>query len=179
MAKGKKGKGNAKAAKPGSPPGLGSLRREVMRNLALAHESMLGELSALLRSRGLSESSHDLLYVLKQADPEGLPTLELAGRMMHRGPDITRLSTRLERMKLVRRLRSAEDRRVVRVSLTDLGAAVVDELEKPLKRLRRELLGHLSPKDLSRLSGLLSEARNGLGEQVKKEAQAPKGSKPL
>lgn len=171
MAKAKKGKRNGRAGKPRPLPRSGTLRREVIRNLALAHETLTGEISTLLRSRGLSESSHDLLYVLKQT--EGLPTLELARRMMHRGPDITRLSTRLERMKLVRRSRSAEDRRVVRVSLTDGGAAVVDELEKPLKRLRRELLGHLSPKDLSRLSRLLSLARNGqdaLGDQSETSA---------
>ena len=60
---------------------------------------------------GLSLKQHNVLRILRRAANEGLPTLEVAARMIEQAPAITRLLDKLEAQGLIRRERSRKDRR--------------------------------------------------------------------
>src|SRR5262245_26958903 len=107
----------------------------------------------------LTAQQYNLLRLLKAARPDPVPTLALADRLVSRAPDITRMIDRLEERGLVSRERLAEDRRVVRVRITDNGLALLSEIAAPLADCHRRQLGHLSDADLKTLSTLLRSAR--------------------
>src|SRR5581483_10084923 len=86
-------------------------------------------------------------------------TLDLAGRLVSRAPDITRLLDKLERRGLIERDRPADNRRVVHVGITEAGRALLRELREPLRQCHARQLGHLSPRELAELAALLRAAR--------------------
>jgi DNA-binding MarR family transcriptional regulator len=115
----------------------------------------------LFREHGLTNSQYNILRILR-GEGRPLPILEVAARTITVVPGITGLIDRLERAGLVARQRSAEDRRVVFVDVTDAGRALLARLDGPLRALNRRLLGHLSAAELAELSRLLEKARAGL-----------------
>ena len=78
---------------------------------------------------GLSNEQYNVLRILRGAGEGGLPTLEIANRMLSRSPNITRLIDRLIAKKLARRSRPKEDRRVVIVSVTPQGLELLAHLD--------------------------------------------------
>lgn len=125
--------------------------------------SVLGRgLSEVLRSSGVTRTQYNALRILRGADGP-LTCSEVGERMIARDPDVTRLLDRLEEKGLVRRERSAEDRRVVVSEITEQGREVVDDLDEPVARLHEKQLGHLGEEKLRTLTSLLEEARQGEG----------------
>jgi DNA-binding MarR family transcriptional regulator len=71
---------------------------------------------------------------------------------------VTRLLDRLEAKKLIRRVRSADDRRVVRLELTREGERVAAELPKILAGLVNEMLTGFSQEEFGVFKALLERA---------------------
>lgn len=110
-------------------PGLPAA--EVGAGFALAKGivAVLERMTSVLDERDLTPARWRLMMALVvQAPPEGATIGELAGHLQVREPTVTGTVDRLEKEGLVDRRRSETDRRVVTVSLTPAGAAVVAEL---------------------------------------------------
>src|ERR1700758_3531528 len=101
----------------------------------------------LLREHGLTPSQYNVLRILR-GEGKPLPILEIASRTIAVVPGITGLIDRLEQAGHVNRLRCENDRRIIYVALTDQGAKVLADLDKPLLDLHHKLTGHLGPGDL-------------------------------
>jgi DNA-binding MarR family transcriptional regulator len=108
---------------------------------------------------GISAQQYNALRLLRASAPEPLTVQGLATRLISRAPDMTRLLDRLEERGLIARTRRAGNRRIVDVSITDAGRALLDELAGPVRECHRRQLGHLSESQLRALIGLLSSAR--------------------
>ncbi|HEU4973577.1 MAG TPA: MarR family transcriptional regulator [Baekduia sp.] len=92
----------------------------------------------------LTTSQYDLLAPLAEADgPLGLRELARAAGVS--APTATRMVDGLEGRGIVRRERCAEDRRAVRLTLTDDGVAAVDEHRGLMLARRRALFERLAP----------------------------------
>jgi DNA-binding MarR family transcriptional regulator len=113
----------------------------------------------LFAAHGLTAQQYNALRLLKAARPGSLPTLALASRLVSRAPDITRLVDRLEERGLVRRERPPDNRRVVRVAITEKGLELLKELAEPVRQCHRRQLGHLTAEQQSALIELLKAAR--------------------
>ena len=133
---------------------------EAILNMTRTHEVLRVPLDALMKEKGLSGSTYNVLRILRGAGDEGLPCREIGDRMVTRVPDVTRLLDRLESSGLVERRRDTADRRVVLTRLTAEGLALLGSLDQPLQEVQRRLLGHMSPQDLKTLSRLLEIARH-------------------
>jgi DNA-binding MarR family transcriptional regulator len=107
----------------------------------------------------LTPQQYNVLRLLRAVHPDTLPTLALAQRLVSRAPDITRMLDKLEERGVIARERPADNRRVVNVSITDAGLALLDEIAAPLRDCHDRQLGHLSAADLKRLVALLRAAR--------------------
>ena len=83
-----------------------SPEQEAMLNLARTNDTFELAFVRLFRSHKISPPQYNILRILRGAGGEGLPCLEIAGRMVTCVPDITRLIDRLERAGLVARTRS-------------------------------------------------------------------------
>lgn len=124
--------------------------------------SLLGsDFQRLLKPHGLSEATYNVLRILRGALEDGgsRTCSEIGEHMVTPVPDVTRLVDRLETRGLVKRMRGAEDRRVVRVAITSAGLEVLAELDEPVGRVHRGQLGHVSDADLARLIVLLAKVR--------------------
>lgn len=117
------------------------------------------EATALFDAHGLTLQQYNVLRILRGAGPEGLPTLEIAARMIEVAPGITRLLDRLERKDLVQRLRCPKDRRQVLCSITPAGLALLARLDEPVASSDARLLGGLTPERLAQLIALLDDLR--------------------
>ena len=115
----------------------------------------------VLKEADLSPTQYNVLRILRGA-PEGLACGEIAGRMITRDPDVTRLLDRLERRGLIARSRESQDRRMVLTRITPAGLSTLLELDQPIQDMHREQLGHLGRKRLGALSELLQLARKHL-----------------
>jgi DNA-binding MarR family transcriptional regulator len=116
-------------------------------------------LAGLLKPYALSGTQYNVLRILRGAGAEGASCKEIAGRLVTRDPDVTRLMDRLEKRGLLSRDRAKEDRRVVTHRLTQAGLELVNELDRPIEELHQKAMQHMKPKKLRELIGLLEELR--------------------
>ncbi len=120
----------------------------------------------LFKAHGVSEPQYNVLRILRGVGGDGLPSTDIAGRMITRVPDVTRLVDRLEAAGLVERARTSQDRRVVLVKITPKGLGLLAGLDQPVTDLHREQLGHLTRRELADLSRLLVKARQRPGSDT-------------
>jgi len=115
----------------------------------------------VLKTEDLSPTQYNVLRILRGA-PKGLPCGEIAGRMITRDPDITRLLDRLAKRGLIARRRETRDRRVVVTKIAPEGLEVLARLDGPIQQAHRQQLGHLGRERLKKLADLLEAARSEL-----------------
>ena len=106
---------------------------------------------------GITSQQYNVLRILRGAGLDGLPTLDIAARMIDKTPGITRLLDRLEAKKLARRERPAGDRRQVLCYITSKGLDLVSDLDMPLKNVAAEALSMLDDLEVKQLSHLLEK----------------------
>jgi DNA-binding MarR family transcriptional regulator len=144
--------------------GFSSREQEVLLGLQLAAARVMEPWEKFLKTTAeLTLHQYNVLRILRGSHPDGLPSGEIANRMIARDPDITRLVDRLERRGLVRRVRGRTDRRIVEVGITDKGLELLRGLDAHVDRFPRNMLGHLGPKKLEQLGVLLEQALTDLG----------------
>jgi len=136
-----------------------SPEQEASLNLARTEDFIAGEFARLFGEHGLSSSLYNVLRILRGAGADGLPCQEIAGQMVTRTPDVTRLVDRLEGGGFAERSRTPEDRRVVLVRITRAGRDLLARLDQPVLDLHKRLLGHLTRAELAELNRLLLKAR--------------------
>jgi MarR family transcriptional regulator, 2-MHQ and catechol-resistance regulon repressor len=134
------------------------LEEEATLNLMRTSDRVQIQFSRLFREHGLTSSQYNILRILR-GEGKPLPCLEIADRMIAVVPGITGLIDRLEAMALVCRERSADDRRVVFITIEEKALRVLDKLEEPVKALNKKLLNHMSHSELKELIRLLEKAR--------------------
>ncbi|OLV17851.1 MarR family winged helix-turn-helix transcriptional regulator [Deinococcus marmoris] len=141
---------------------LRSLEEEAVLGLYRTSQLLLDLNEAFCRERGFTLAQYNVLRILRGAGDAGLGRNEIRERLIHRMPDVTRLLDKMEEAGLVRRERSATDRRYVPTVLTERGQALVNELDGPVVKLQRSHLGHLSPGQLHTLIETLAVIRSRL-----------------
>ncbi len=115
----------------------------------------------VLKAADLSATQYNVLRILRGA-PAGLACGEIAGRMITRDPDVTRLLDRLEKRGLISRSRETKDRRTVITRITPDGLKLLSRLDGPVRAAHRRQLGHLGRNRLRALTDLLRAARRAV-----------------
>jgi len=111
----------------------------------------------------LSLSQFHVLDTIEQA-AEPLPVREVALGAGVAAPTVTRMLDGLERDGLVARERCADDRRVVRVRLTEAGAARMAAKREHVRHWRRELFASLPPAERRRAAAVLRHLSTAMDE---------------
>jgi DNA-binding MarR family transcriptional regulator len=136
-----------------------STTQEAYLNLWRTYDRLRGYEDELFSKYDLTAQQYNALRLLRAVSPETLPTLSLAGRLISRAPDITRLLDHLVKRELILRERKPENRRVVRVGITPAGVALLEQIHEEVRAVNDRQLGHLSPDKLRQLVELLKLAR--------------------
>ena len=121
---------------------------------------------------GLTPQQYNVLRILRGAGEAGLPTLEIAERMVERAPGITRLLDRLEQKDLVRRERCPSDRRQVLCWPTAGALALLAKLDPAVDDLENRSLSGLPQIDQQHLIDFLDAVR-AAHPSCGREHQAP------
>ena len=116
-------------------------------------------LAQVVEAHGITLQQYNVLRILRGAGPEGLPTLEIAARMIEHNPGVTRLLDRLEARKLVRRVRCPEDRRQVLCHAPEAARRLLAGLDGPVADAGRRALAPLDPSRTAELIRLLDAVR--------------------
>lgn len=123
-------------------------------------------IGGMVEPNGITVQQYNVLRILRGAGEKGLPTLEIAERMIEQTPGITRLIDRLESKKLVSRERCLTDRRQVFCRITPAALELLARLDRPVQQAGDSALASLTDKELAQLVDLLDRARNGLSAAV-------------
>jgi DNA-binding MarR family transcriptional regulator len=116
-------------------------------------------LARVVEAHGVTLQQYNVLRILRGAGPEGLPTLDIAARVIEHSPGITRLLDRLEARRLVRRVRCPEDRRQVLCHATPLALRLLAGLDQPVAEVGRRCLDPLERSAIERLVLALDAVR--------------------
>jgi len=116
-------------------------------------------LSGVTEAHGITLQQYNVLRILRGAGSAGLPTLEIAARMIEHSPGITRLVDRLEARGLVRRVRCPEDRRQVLCHATEKAGRALAALDRPVAEASRRSLGPLDAARTAEFVRLLDAVR--------------------
>lgn len=120
-----------------------------------------GFFGRLFGPHGLTVQQYNVLRILRGAEPEGLPTLAIAKRMVERAPGITRMIDRLETKGLVGRERRNTDRRCVHCRITPKGLRLLERLDAPIDAADDAALAMLGAQEIEELTRLLDAIRAG------------------
>ncbi|MDH4042842.1 MAG: MarR family transcriptional regulator [Gemmatimonadota bacterium] len=113
----------------------------------------------VVEREGVTLQQYNVLRILRGAGPSGLPTLEVAERMVQRAPGITRMIDRLEVRGWVHRRRTSADRRQIHCVITAEGLALMKRLDEPVDAADHTAVRGLAKRDQQRLIGLLDAVR--------------------
>ena len=136
-----------------------SLEQEAFLSLWRTYDRLRALEEELFGRYDLTPQQYNALRLLCSDHPAKIRTLDLAGRLVSRAPDITRLLDKLEQRGLIDRDRPADNRRIVRIGITAAGLALLTELRDLIRACHGRQLGHLSQKELKELIALLGAAR--------------------
>ncbi len=130
-------------------------------------------IGTVVEPKGITSQQYNVLRILRGAGERGLPTLEIADRMIETTPGITRLIDRLETKKLVARERCLTDRRQVFCMITTAGLTLLKALDTPILNATGTALGILKKTELASLIDLLDRTREHSNEQFIERRRTP------
>lgn len=128
---------------------------------------------SIVEPLGITSQQYNVLRILRGAGAEGLPTLEIAFRMVEQTPGITRLIDRLEAKALVSRERSSSDRRCVYCRITNAGLDLLAQLDEPVAHAADGLFQNVNERQLAELVGLLDQVRESLNSAAQNKEEVP------
>lgn len=117
-------------------------------------------ISRSLRPHGLTGPQYNILRILNGSFPKGLSVLDIKSRMLDRSSNVSRLVEKLRLAGLVDRMPSGADRRMVVVSISELGKKTLEAIDLPTNRKSKEDPGNkMSDAELLELAHLLDKFR--------------------
>lgn len=140
-----------------------SPRQRVLINLIYSAGWAKSGSAAALKPLGLSWQQFNLMRILRGQGGKPVSMGLLASRMLDPQSNASRLVDKLVGKGFVTRVPCPEDRRQVRVSLTDAGTRVLAEASERIRAFYESVGGDLTDAELTTLSDLLDRYRAGRG----------------
>jgi DNA-binding MarR family transcriptional regulator len=111
----------------------------------------------VIEPHGITLQQYNVLRILESAMEDGVPTLEVAARMIEETPGITRLMDRLEAKAYIRRQRCPKDRRQHLCWLTSDGAGLLERLTPMMRATHERMVRNLDASERKSLIELLDQ----------------------
>jgi DNA-binding MarR family transcriptional regulator len=135
--------------------GNGTTAREVFVAVMRAADRMRRRATAIVEPHGITLQQYNVLRILDGAREDGVPTLEVAARMIEETPGVTRLLDRLEAKGYIRRQRCPRDRRQHLCWLSSDGARVLEKLTPLVTAAHERAMKRVAATDRQHLATLL------------------------
>ena len=111
----------------------------------------------VVEPHGVTLQQYNVLRILETAREDGVPTLEVAARMIEETPGVTGLMDRLEAKAYIRRQRCPQDRRQHLCWLTTEGARLLERLSPVMLATHERMLRRLDASERQQLIALLDQ----------------------
>jgi DNA-binding MarR family transcriptional regulator len=111
--------------------------------------------AGVVKQGGFTAQQYNVLRILRGAGPAGLPTREVATRLVEKSPGITRLMDVLAAQGFIQRSRFKRDRRAIVCTITPAGLAALRKLDTVVNDWDDRCLSMLTRKETAQLIGLL------------------------
>lgn len=135
-----------------------SVQEEVFVGLQIVSDQLMQPWAAHLKQAAdLTPVQYNVLRILRGAGSEGLTASEVGERLIARSPDVTRLIDRLEKRRLVIRRTCHDDRRAVRIWITETGRELLASLDHKARTMFQSLFRGMSARKLQTLRDTLDE----------------------
>jgi DNA-binding MarR family transcriptional regulator len=128
-----------------------TLADEAVVSLLVTAEHIDQAIAPVWERHHITGDQYNVLRILRGVLPGGHPRNEVARRMIHRAPDVTRMLDRLMRQGLVARLRNPADRRESIATITKAGLALLERIDPEVHALQAAVTASLSERDLKQL----------------------------
>ena len=128
-----------------------SLATQAVVSLLVAAEQVEQAVAPVWERHGITADQYNVLRILRGVHPGGHPRNEIARRMIHRAPDVTRMLDRLVRQRLVARVQNPEDLRESVATITRSGLALLQRIDPEVHAVQQSFTQDLSERDLVQL----------------------------
>jgi DNA-binding MarR family transcriptional regulator len=140
---------------------MDSIETRFRKSLTSSSRGFRAGASAELRTLGVHPGQNFLLEALVQSN--GMTTGDIAHALRIENPTATRMAQRMEAAGLVERTPDIEDRRRVRLTLTDAGRVAAERVPEALDSVSRTALAGFTPQESEQLVALIERAAANLG----------------
>ena len=135
--------------------------------LAQAHLLTTPYINRVIAQRGLVRGTFDVLSALRRAGPPyALTPKQLAESLMLSGAGMTSRLDRLEELNLIARLPEPNDRRSLKIQLTQKGVKLIDEIIPEIVAAQWRLVSNLGANDTALLIELLQRLTNTMARAI-------------
>ena len=142
-------------------PQFSSAAQEALLSVIVAANTINDMMDRICEEHGITRAQYNVLRILRGAHPGGHARCEIAGRMLDRASDITRLVDRLQARKLVKRSRGSKDQRQAVTVITAKGLKLLETMHPRLEDESSGILSRLSDEDCRVLSRLCAAIFGG------------------
>jgi MarR family transcriptional regulator, organic hydroperoxide resistance regulator len=136
-------------------PKGGTSARETVVALLRAADRVRRRAARVVEPHGITLQQYNVLRILEGAREDGVPTLEVAARMIEETPGVTRLLDRLEAKAYIRRQRCPRDRRQHLCWLSSEGVRLLESLAPAMAAGHERVLDRLGISERQQLTKLL------------------------
>jgi DNA-binding MarR family transcriptional regulator len=133
-------------------------QNKAMVNLLFTHTWMTDKIKQFVKSEDITPQQYNILRILRGAAAP-LSTLQLRERMLDKMSDTSRIVERMIAKGLLQKETSKKDKRMVDVSITVAGIALLEKLDARNHELDG-IMRQLDEAELESLNNLLDKLRN-------------------
>ena len=134
-------------------------------NLLFTYGWAIEKMKEFLSCADITHQQFNILRILRGAYPKPLSTLQIRERMLDKASDTSRIVDRLILKELVEKKTCNKDKRLVDVTITEKGKALLQRLDAEQEKMDA-LTANLSDEEAERLSFLLDKLRANAGAAV-------------
>ena len=130
-----------------------------MINLLFTYGWAIERIKNFLVSEDITHQQYNILRILRGAHPKPLSTLQIRERMLDKMSDTSRIVDRLVLKELVEKRLCPKDKRLVDVTITEKGQALLIRLDHASGEMDA-VMDNISEKEAEGLSDLLDRLRS-------------------
>jgi MarR family 2-MHQ and catechol resistance regulon transcriptional repressor len=134
-----------------------SAKQKAMINLLYTYGWVIEQIKSFLAVEDITHQQFNILRILRGAAGP-LSTLQIRSRMLDKMSDTSRIVDRLVVKELVEKRTCPKDKRLVDVTISEKGTALLQKLDKGTDHIQH-IMKNLSEADAAKLSELLDQLR--------------------
>lgn len=128
-------------------------------NLSFTADWLTNQIKESLKELDISPQQVNVLRILRGQNGTPLSTQDIKKRMIEKNADVSRIVDRLDKKGMLLKKQAAEDKRLVEITLSEIGLMVLTQVDEMSKKHPTFLL-NLTEQEAKDLNYLLNKLRN-------------------